>query len=167
MYSLTDLNQMDQAMFTNGLGTVFEETPAIAHHAWLHRPFDSVAHLHRVMVDIVRSLPPADQLALINAHPALGSRAKMADASVQEQASVGLNQLSPAEYNEIQQLNQTYQEKFGMPFIIAVKHHTKASIFDAFRERLSHDRDTEVNQALEEIGAIARFRLDDLIRESR
>jgi 2-oxo-4-hydroxy-4-carboxy-5-ureidoimidazoline decarboxylase len=164
MYSLADLNQMDQAAFTDVLGAVFEETPAIAHDAWHQRPFHSVAHLHQIMVEIVRSLPPVEQHELIKAHPDLGSRAKMADASVQEQASVGLNQLSPEEYAEIQQLNQAYQETFGMPFIIAVKNHTKASIFAAFRERLTNDKDVEIKQALSEIEAIARFRLNDLIQ---
>ncbi len=163
MPALIDINQMDHVTFTHTLGAIFEDTPAIAHQAWHQRPFTSVAHLHQVMVDIVQSLLPAEKLALIKAHPDLGSRAKMADASVQEQASVGLNQLSPPEYDEIQQLNHAYREQFGIPFIIAVKNHTKDSIFAAFRERLTNDERTELNRALEEIGAIARLRLDDLI----
>ncbi|MEB3213502.1 MAG: 2-oxo-4-hydroxy-4-carboxy-5-ureidoimidazoline decarboxylase [Leptolyngbyaceae bacterium] len=164
MVTLSELNQMDQAAFTDVLGAVFEETPAIAHAAWSHRPFVSVEQLHQVMVDIVRSLPPSDQLALIRAHPDLGSRAKMADASVEEQASVGLNQLTPQEYDEIQSLNHAYKERFEMPFIIAVKQQTKASIFDAFRKRLTHTPEEEVNRAIDEIAAIAKFRLDGLIQ---
>ena len=162
-YSLQALNEMDQGAFTDALGAVFEETPAIAHRAWLQRPFDSVTQLHQVMVDIVRSLPYDEQLALIRVHPDLGSRAKMADASVQEQASAGLDQLSSEEYDDIQSLNQAYKERFDIPFIIAVKQHTKESIFDAFRQRLTHDAVTEMNQALNEIATIARFRLDDLV----
>ncbi len=154
---------MDQAEFTAVLGAVFEETPAIAHEAWFQRPFESIEHLHQVMVEVVRSLPGDKQRDLITAHPDLGSRTKMADASVQEQASVGLNQLTPEEYEDIQQLNQAYKEKFSIPFIVAVKNHSKASIFDALRQRLTHDSETEINHALTEIEAIAHFRLHDLI----
>jgi 2-oxo-4-hydroxy-4-carboxy-5-ureidoimidazoline decarboxylase len=164
MVTLSVLNQMDQAAFTHTLGAIFEDTPAIAHAAWPQRPFHSVDQLHQAMVDIVRSLPVTDQLTLIRTHPDLGSRATMAEASVEEQASVGLNQLTPAEYEEIQSLNQAYKERFEMPFIIAVKQQTKGSIFDAFRQRLTNDSDQEIRQAIEEIAAIARFRLDALVQ---
>ncbi|MEM9447466.1 MAG: 2-oxo-4-hydroxy-4-carboxy-5-ureidoimidazoline decarboxylase [Cyanobacteria bacterium P01_E01_bin.6] len=167
MYTLSELNQMDQSAFTNALGAVFEETPAIAHDSWHHRPFETLEQLHQVMVDIVRSFSREQQLVLIRAHPDLGSRATMADASVEEQASVGLNQLTPAEYDVIQSLNNDYKNRFDMPFIIAVKQHTKASIFDAFRQRLTHSPDLEIHQALEEIATIARFRLDGLIQRTQ
>ncbi len=89
----------------------------------------------------------------------------MAPDSVQEQASVGLDRLSPEEFAQLQSLNQAYQTKFGFPFIIAVKHHTKASILQAFEQRLQHDQATEQTTALDEIAEIARLRLVSLIGE--
>ena len=165
-YSLAALNQMSQDEFTHALGAVFEETPAIARQAWHSRPFNSINELHKAMVEVVRSLSPDDQLALIQAHPDLGSRTKMADASVKEQAGAGLDQLSPEEYERIQQLNQNYKDKFDFPFIVAVKDHTKDSIFENFSKRLTHDIATEQETALTEIFKIAQFRLDDLIEPS-
>ena len=159
MVMLSELNQMNQAAFTTELGAIFEETPAIAHVAWAYRPFEDVDQLHQAMVDVMRSLSPDEQLELIRAHPDLGSRAKMADASVEEQTSVGLDQLTPEEYDDIQSLNDVYKERFEMPFIIAVKRHTKASIFSEFRQRLTHSPEQEVRQALDEIAVIAKFRL--------
>lgn len=162
-YSIAQLNQLSQADFTRALGAVFEATPAIAQIAWESRPFSSIDDLHQNMVAVVLAMAPAAQLALIRAHPQLGSKVKMADASIQEQAGVGLDRLTPPEYDRFQALNGMYNEKFGFPFIIAVKNHTKASILDAFSQRLDNSPETEIQQALTEIFAIARFRLDDLV----
>lgn len=162
-YSLSDLNQMSQEEFVAALGAVFEHTPAIAHQAWHQRPFKDVEELHQRMVDQVNAMSREEQLALIRAHPGLGSRAKMAVASVQEQAGVGLDRLTPPEYERLQALNGVYQEKFGFPFIVAVKNHTKSSILEALNLRLENTVDTELAQALREVVQIAQFRLADLV----
>lgn len=158
-YSLSNLNQMSQVEFVAALGDVFEHTPAIAHHAWCQRPFKDVAELHQRMVDQVNAMSRDEQLALIRAHPDLGSRAKMAAASVQEQSGLGLDRLTPPEYERLQALNGMYREKFGIPFIVAVKNHTKASIWEAFNLRLANTMNAEIEQALGEITQIAHFRL--------
>lgn len=162
-YSITEINQMSQAEFVTLLGAVFEETPAIAQQAWGDRPFLNVSDLHQKMVAVVRNMALAEQLVLIQAHPDLGSRVKMAAASVQEQAGAGLSQLTPEEYKRFQALNVAYQEKFGFPFVMAVKGQTKAAIFQVFEIRLGNPKDQEIQQALSEITQITRFRLDDLI----
>ncbi len=162
-YSLSAINQMDRPAFVEALGHLFEHTPEIAGAAWSQRPFESLAALHGAMVAVMRSLPPAQQLALIRAHPDLGSAAKMADASVEEQASVGLDRLTPAEFDTLKQLNQTYTEAFGFPFIIAVKHHTKEGILAALEQRLQNSPAVEQTTALDQIAEIARLRLDALV----
>jgi len=161
--SIADLNQMSQEQFVVLLGAVFEDTPAIAQQAWQQRPFADVNDLHQKMVKVVQAMTAADQLALIQAHPDLGSKAKMAEASVQEQAGVGLDRLTPDEYDRFQTLNQAYKTKFGFPFIIAVKNHTKTTILEAFDRRLQNTIPAEKQQALTEIIAIAQFRLHALI----
>jgi 2-oxo-4-hydroxy-4-carboxy-5-ureidoimidazoline decarboxylase len=158
-YSLQALNQMEQSAFTEALGEIFEQTPTIAAQAWEKRPFESVEDLHQKMVAIVQSMTPEEQLALICAHPDLGSKAKMAEASVQEQAGVGLDRLTPEEYDRFHTLNERYKSQFGFPFIIAVKNHTKSSILEAFETRLEHSQTTEMQQAIAEISQIAYFRL--------
>jgi 2-oxo-4-hydroxy-4-carboxy-5-ureidoimidazoline decarboxylase len=164
-YSIAELNQLSQEDFVRALGAVFEDTPAIAEHAWHDRPFTDAAELHQKMAAIVRGLPEAQQLVLIRAHPDLGSRAKMAEASVQEQAGVGLDRLSAQEYEQFQALNQTYTAKFGFPFIVAVKtHNSRASILATFEQRLHNSFAEERQRAIAEIIQIARFRLEDLVR---
>ena len=158
-YLIAQLNQMTQDKFVAALGAIFEHTPAIAAQAWENRPFTDAADLHQRMVTVVRGMNRAQQIALIRAHPDLGSKAKMAIASVQEQSGVGLDRLSPAEYDRFQSLNQRYKQQFEFPFIIAVKNHTKTSILEAFDRRLLNTPEQELEQALAEIFQIAQFRL--------
>ncbi|MBD1842332.1 2-oxo-4-hydroxy-4-carboxy-5-ureidoimidazoline decarboxylase [Cyanobacteria bacterium FACHB-63] len=158
-YSLEQLNQLGQSAFTEALGEIFEQTPTIAAQTWEKRPFKDVDDLHQKMLEVVSTLTHEQQLALICAHPDLGSKAKMAEASVQEQAGAGLDRLTPDEYDRFHSLNQRYKSQFGFPFIIAVKNHTKTSILEAFETRLQHSQPTEMRQAIAEISQIAYFRL--------
>ena len=161
---LTQLNQMSQAEFTNTLGEIWEETPQIAEQAWHNKPFKDLNALYQAMVAVVNSMSLAEQLALIKAHPDLGSKTKMADASVQEQAGVGLDRLSESEYQQFQSLNQAYKDKFDFPFIVAVKYHTKETILEEFKTRLKNTQEQEKQQALTEISKIAQLRLNSLIK---
>jgi 2-oxo-4-hydroxy-4-carboxy-5-ureidoimidazoline decarboxylase len=150
---------MSQEEFTEHLGAIFEHTPKIATQAWLERPFADISELHQVMAAIVNKMSEAEQLKLICAHPDLGSKFKMAEASVQEQSTVGLDQLSATEYDHFQQLNDDYKQKFSFPFIIAVRNHTKESILSAFEQRLLNSLANEQKHAITEIIEIARWRL--------
>ncbi|MDX2097658.1 MAG: 2-oxo-4-hydroxy-4-carboxy-5-ureidoimidazoline decarboxylase [Leptolyngbyaceae cyanobacterium bins.59] len=162
--AIATLNQMDQDEFVGVLGEIFEQTPSIAREVWFQRPFQDGDDLHKKMAQIVQNFEAPAQLALIRAHPDLGSRLKMAEASVKEQAGVGLDRLSAEEYDQFQSLNQAYKDKFAFPFIIAVRNHTKASILEAFHRRLQNGLETEQQQAIVEIIQIARFRLMDLLK---
>jgi 2-oxo-4-hydroxy-4-carboxy-5-ureidoimidazoline decarboxylase len=158
--TISQVNQMSQGDFVETFGTVFENTPTIAIQAWNHRPFCDVRDLHKKMVDIVTDMTDEAKLLLIKAHPDLGSKIKMAEASISEQKSVGLDKLYPEEYAKFNSLNQAYKEKFNFPFIIAVKNHTKSSILEAFESRLSNDIESDRLQAIVEITHIAYFRLN-------
>lgn len=162
---LSSLNQMSQAEFVAALGSTFEQTPAVVAAVWTQRPFETVNQLHEAMIQQVGSFSSVQQLALIRAHPSLGSRAKMAAASVSEQMGAGLDQLSPADYTQLQQLNQDYESRFGFPFVLAVKGHTIESILAALRIRLQNPPAQEQQQALHQIAQIAYFRLQQWIRE--
>jgi 2-oxo-4-hydroxy-4-carboxy-5-ureidoimidazoline decarboxylase len=158
---------MSQEAFTEALGAIFEHTPAIADRTWCQRPFADIADLHAKMVAVVNAMSQEEKLALIQAHPDLGSKTKMAEASVKEQTGAGLDRLSPEEYERVRSLNQAYREKFGFPFIIAVKNHTRASILEAFERRTHNSIETEMQQAIAEIVQIAQFRLTEAILPSR
>ncbi|MFB2934712.1 2-oxo-4-hydroxy-4-carboxy-5-ureidoimidazoline decarboxylase [Aerosakkonemataceae cyanobacterium BLCC-F154] len=162
-YTLSQLNEMNQEAFTEALGEIFEDSPWVAKNAWQKRPFADLAALYQTMVEVVQTASKEQQLSVIRAHPDLGTQAKMAEASVKEQAGVGLDLLTLEEYERFNSLNETYKEQFGFPFIIAVKNHTKDSILTAFEHRIKNSPEVEVAQALTEITQIAKFRLNDLI----
>ena len=163
MYAIAQLNNMSQAEFTEVLGEIWEETPEIAKQAWHGRPFEDTDALYQAMVAVVNHMRVAEQLALIKAHPDLGSKTKMAEASVQEQAGVGLDRLSESEYQRFQSLNLAYKDKFNFPFIIAVKNQTKETILEAFATRLQNNQEQEKERALAEISKIVQLRLETLI----
>lgn len=147
------------------LGAVFEETPAVAEQTWAQRPFESVADLHEQMVRVVQQMPAGEQLALIQAHPELGATAKMAAASVAEQAGAGLGELNEGARDRLKQLNADYRDKFGFPFVMAVKGQGKQEILAAFEARLRHGQEEEQARSLTEISKIARFRLEEIFAQ--
>ncbi len=167
VYSISDINSMSQREFVDLLGAIFEETPAIAQQAYTAKPFASLTDLHQAMVAVVEEMPRPQQIALIQAHPELANKAKMAkmaEASVQEQKNAGLSQLSASDYERFQALNSAYQEKFDFPFVIAVKGHNKDSIVAALEDRLGNEKEEEIGRSLKEIEKITRFRLDALLK---
>ena len=157
------INTLAQADFTTLLGPLFEHSPWVASRTWTKRPFPDAQTLLDAMLATLAAASPAEQLALIRAHPDLAGQALIDDnltaASAAEQAAAGLTRLSPADHAQFQALNATYREKFGFPFIICVRRQSRASILAQFIQRLDHTQAAEHAQALAEIGHIARLRL--------
>lgn len=162
--TLNELSELPQAEFTQTLGAIFEHSPWIPERAWVARPFASVDALHRAMVDVMMQADPAEQLALIAAHPELAGReaaaGRLTDASTNEQRGAGLDQCTAEELARLRRLNAAYRERFGFPFVIAVKGRSRHQIMDIMAERLQHDHDTEFTTCLDQIAQIARFRLE-------
>lgn len=165
MFTMDDMNQMDIQTLTDTLESIFEHSSWIAEKAAALRPFSSLSDLHHKMASIVKAADRQTQLDLINKHPPLGTKNTMSVTSVREQQNAGLSKLEQEEYEEFLKLNERYYERFGFPFILAVKGKTKQDIYQALLERLENERETEFHQALKEIYRIARFRLADIITE--
>lgn len=163
--TLTELNGLDRDRFVATIGWIFEHSPWVAERAWHARPFPSSAALLAAMVAEVQRATDAEQLALIRAHPDLGTRARMSAASVHEQSGAGLDSLNAAEYSRLLGLNETYKSRFGFPFIHAVKGSTKQEIMAGLEGRIESVPAVERATALAHIGRIARFRLEDTISE--
>ena len=169
MIALADLNAMDRAAFAHALRFAFELSPWVVERAWDARPFTSVDALHRSMMDVLDAASLADKLALIRAHPELAGKAAIAKEltaeSNAEQASAGLDRLTPDEFARFHALNAAYQQRFGFPFIIAVRLNDKASILAAMQARLAHDEAAEIAEAITQIGQISKLRLLDAVTD--
>lgn len=155
--------------FTDVYGGVYEHSPWVAETVWDQRTATSIDTLEKLapaMRDAVEVADETRQMALVCAHPDLAGKAAVAgdltEESRTEQKGAGLDQCSKEEFEEFQTLNAAYKQKFGFPFIIAVKGHDRHSILAAFRARLNNDRAREFRAALDEIHKIAGFRLADL-----
>ena len=144
-------------------GGVFEASPWVAERAWATRPFGSLDALHAAMVDVVTRAPSEVRMGLIRAHPDLATRAVLTPESEREQASAGLDSLSPEQFERIGWLTAAYLAHFGFPFIVCAREHTPDSIIATAEQRMESDPDTEVQTALTEIFKIARLRLADLV----
>ena len=157
---------MSKQEFINTYGGVYEHSPWVA-KAVSQEVADAgtdTETLARLMADVVDNASNEQQLELIRAHPDLAGKAQLAGEltadSTAEQASAGLDQCNKVEYERFQALNDAYKEKFGFPFVMAVRDSSRGEILDAFSARLQNDYDAEFETALAEIHKIARLRLD-------
>jgi len=151
--------------FIARFGPVYEASPWVAEAVWpaaAVRALDDPEAMARAMRAAVDDAPREAKLALIRAHPQLAVAGRMAEASVQEQRGAGLDQCSPDELGAFQRLNAAYVERFGFPFIIAVKGLSRADILAAFAARLENDAEAEFATAIAQIHRIAGYRLASL-----
>ena len=144
------------------LTSVFEHSPWVAERAWPTGPFADLESLHAAMVRQVAQASIEEKLALIRAHPDLGARAEMSASSVEEQAGAGLDRLTAEEFQRLHRLNGAYRDKFGFPFLLAVKNSTKHDILRGLEDRLMNSPDQEFDEALRQIYRIAWFRLQSI-----
>ena len=165
-HTLDDLNAASAMDFTAALGAVFEDAPWVAEGAAAARPFATVAALHEAMLATVRAAPAERVLSFLRGHPELGGAAAAAGAigaaSMEEQSALGL-QRPEDDAAALSALNRAYSDRFGFPFILCVRRHTRASVLAEFKRRLDNDPAAERAAALREIGFITRLRLADQV----
>src|SRR5919109_1642324 len=160
------INELDRDGFVNRFGALFEHSPWVAEAAWHDRPFADREELFKALEAAMYAAGEDRRLALIRAHPDLAGKAAidgtLTASSHREQASAGLDRLTPDEYEAFTRINAEYRERFGFPLVVCVREHTKESILRVAAERLGHSAEEEVRVALGEIAKIARYRLEDL-----
>nr|WP_321507128.1 allantoinase PuuE [uncultured Celeribacter sp.] len=162
-------SQMSKDDYVAKFGGIFEHSPWIAERAWeleLGPAHDTWIGTHSALCRAFRSASDAEKSGVLIAHPDLAGKLaqakRLTDESTAEQASAGLDALTDEERATFEALNAEYTEKFGFPFIIAVKDNTKATILEAFRARLEHSRDDEFKTACKQVERIAWHRLKDM-----
>lgn len=165
--SVAELNACSKEEFIAALANVFEYSPWIAEQAATARPFAGVKPLFEAMKAAVDRAPGELRLALIKSHPDLANKTQRAAGltaeSSAEQDSVGLDRLSDTEYAAFERVNNAYRSKFGFPYIVCVRRHTKDSILRDFERRLPNDATSEQRASIGEIVRIAALRLDQLV----
>jgi 2-oxo-4-hydroxy-4-carboxy-5-ureidoimidazoline decarboxylase len=162
-FKLDALNAATSVEFVTALANIFEYSPWIADAAAAGRPYATLAELRDAMMAVIEKASSEDRMKLIRSHPDLANKTQRAAGltadSTSEQDGAGLDRLSSNEFILFEQSNNAYKAKFGFPFILCVKRHTKDSILDAFRRRLKNSAAEEEQAAVAEIGRIATLRL--------
>ena len=164
---------MDKSDFTQRFGGVFEHSPFIAERAFdaglVEEPL-TAGGVHAAMTRMFRAAEEAERLGVLRAHPDLAGKLAMAgeltEDSRREQAGAGLDRLSAEEFARFTELNAVYTERYGFPFIIAVKGLTKTDILAAFEHRVENSRTEEFQTACAEVEKIALLRLKSLLPET-
>ena len=154
---------MDGATFVSVFGSVFEESPWVVEQAWQQAPFESTHSLIEILCQSVKAAGYEQRLVLLRAHPELGTDKQLTDASEKEQKGVGIPDSSDEKIELLNELNQRYRQKFGFPFIVAVKGLTPEMILESLKIRLHNTREIEFRECLEQVFKIARFRLAALL----
>jgi 2-oxo-4-hydroxy-4-carboxy-5-ureidoimidazoline decarboxylase len=167
MQKLSDLNVCSKDDFAAALANVFEYSPWIAEQAAVLRPFAGVNELFAAMKSVVDRAPEEVLIALIRAHPDLANKTQRAAGltaeSNAEQNSAGLDRLSDAEFLAFERVNNAYRAKFGFPYVVCVRRHTRDSVLRDFERRLPNDAKAETQTSIGEIFRIAALRLDQLV----
>lgn len=163
MVDLATVNAMTADEFVATFGAVLEDAPHLAAEVGRQRPFSDAAALTRAFADLVDGLDEDDAVALLRAHPELGAKRPMAAASVEEQASAGLGDAEAGLQARLAAGNAAYRERFGFPFIIAVRGRTPAEIVEVLEDRLGNERAAELATARSQVGAIAGLRVAQLV----
>jgi OHCU decarboxylase len=160
---------MDRAAFVAAFGGIFEHSQWVAERAHaleLGPAHDCPIGIHSALCRAFRSASDADRLSVLTAHPDLAGKLAQAKrltaSSTAEQASAGLDALTDTERQSFTEFNARYVDRFGFPFIIAVRDHDKAGILAAFKARLDNTRDQELTEACHQVERIALHRLETL-----
>ncbi|MEO9169150.1 MAG: 2-oxo-4-hydroxy-4-carboxy-5-ureidoimidazoline decarboxylase [Aestuariivirga sp.] len=142
---------------------IAEHSSWVAEVAFKYAPFKSREDMIQHFAAAVIAADRASQMALLNAHPDLATRAKLTDDSTREQQGAGLDSLNAAEFARFTKLNDAYKAKNGFPFIFAVKGANKNQILEGFETRIENSTTKEFETALEQVNRIIRFRLEERV----
>ncbi len=167
------IEALNQAPFSDASAMLvgcYEHSPWVAEAALALRPFKTLSHLKQAMAGVVRRSSVDQKLSLLRAHPELAGKAMVSQnlthESNDEQSRAGLTHCSPAEFEKLQSLNRRYNEKFGWPFILAVRGPraqglSRAQIIETFERRLGQQSEAEMAECLRNIHRIVEIRLND------
>ena len=165
MKTIDKINKLSRSEFVEIFANIFEKTKWIAEKLYNQKPFNSFKDLSSKMIGIFGSASKEIQLKILEAHPDLADKVTvnlLTSNSWSEQSNAGLDQCSEEEFNEFKNLNKSYKQKYGFPFVIAVKGKNKIEILSEFRKRILNSVDEEFNEAIIQVGKIANLRLNEI-----
>tara|TARA_Y100000590_G_scaffold257670_1_gene289382 strand:- start:4536 stop:5033 length:498 start_codon:yes stop_codon:yes gene_type:complete len=165
MKSIDNINQLNKSDFLSIFGNVFEKTEWITEKVFELKPFKNFNDLSSKILEQYENCNKENIIKILNSHPELAVAKKLTDESKLEQAGANLNECTVDEFNEFKNLNFQYKNKFGFPFIIAVKGKNKTEILNNFRQRILNNIEIEFEEAKKQVKKIATFRLNEILNQ--
>ena len=165
MNTIDKINKLSRSKFVEVFANIFEKTKWIAEKLYNQKPFNGFEDLCSKILGIFETAGKENQLKILKAHPDLADKVTanlLTTNSRTEQSNAGLDQCSKEEFNEFKNLNKSYKQKYGFPFIIAVKGKNKIEILSEFKKRILNSVDEELNEAIIQVGKIANLRLNEI-----
>ena len=159
------IEKLSETEFTEVFGNIFENASWIAEKLYEQKPFNDFQHLQETILGIFSETNGENKLKILNSHPDLADKTKinsLTTNSKQEQSSAGLDKCNEEEFNEFNNLNREYKNKFGFPFILAIKKKNKIEILENFKKRILSDKEKEFEEAIKQVKKIASLRLEEL-----
>ena len=165
MKTIDKINKLSRSEFVEIFANIFEKTKWIAEKLYNQKPFDNFRDLSSKMLGIFETAGKETQLKILEAHPDLADKVTvnlLTSNSRSEQSNAGLDQCSEEEFNEFKNLNKSYRQKYGFPFVIAVKGKNKIEILSEFKKRILNSVDKEFKEAIKQVVKIANLRLNEI-----
>ena len=164
---INNINKLSEIQFIKLFANIFENSQFIAVALYKKKGdgFSDFKDLINKMMATFENTTKEKKLKILNAHPDLADKAKIASLTLdskKEQNSAGLDQCTEDEFNEFKKLNDLYKKKYNFPFILAVKGKNKNEILDNFKKRISSNPEIEFNEATKQVKQIASLRLKKL-----
>ena len=164
--TVLDLTKFSGEQFVQRFGGLYEHSPWVAESVWDDIGETASIDLEALSIRmraVVDSATDEKKMTLLRAHPELAGRAaiqgKLTAESTDEQSRARLDQCSRHEFDAFQRLNTAYNEKFGFPFIMAVRNSSREEILQAFELRVNNTPELEFDTALQQVHQIALLRL--------
>ena len=159
------IEKLSETEFTEVFGNIFENANWVAKRLYEQKPFKNFQDLSKKMINIFESADYQDKLKILNSHPDLADKAKIGTLTTdsnKEQNNAGLDQCTEKEFNQFKNLNLEYKNKFGFPFILAVKGKKKSEILLNFQKRVLSNKKDEFSEGISQVIKIAGLRLEEL-----
>jgi 2-oxo-4-hydroxy-4-carboxy--5-ureidoimidazoline (OHCU) decarboxylase len=162
--SIDDLNELTPEAFADEVAPLFEGARGFLHRLAAARPFDSDRAFLATAREVARTMPEADQIELLNAHPPLGSDpAAVSRASFEEQGYGSTEEVDEQPMlEELAMLNEVYEGRFGFRYVIFVAGRPLSAIGPLIEAAMRNDRAAELGRGLDDVIDIAADRLAGL-----
>ena len=165
-----NINKLENAEFINIFKNIFEHSDFITKEVEGLRPFQNKLDVINSFIKVFDALAMDVKIKIVKSHPDLGDKIKIVEGltefSQQEQSGAGLANCNDEEYRKFHKLNDEFKEKFGIPFIFAIRGKSKSDILKEFETRLKSDNiEQELDKSINQVKKIATLRLNEIIHE--